>query len=128
MRFLLAQFGHVTGLPCVEFDEGYVVDDQDRPKKGDLMFWDRLIGVGKCDITIADVAAMVAGDKEMPPSRKLKMSLIIIVDGVLLSTNQIPKPSVKHVKRLENLNKFLSFNTSRSNSPVTHPSFISFFR
>lgn len=59
----------------------------------------------KRDITIADVAAMVAGDKEIPPSRKLKMSLIIIVDGVLLATNQIPKPSVKHVKRLENLNK-----------------------
>ncbi|WZZ60396.1 hypothetical protein YC2023_060503 [Brassica napus] len=36
---------------------------------------------------------------------KLKISLIIIVDGVLLATNQIPKPSVKHVKRLENLNK-----------------------
>lgn len=46
MRFLLAEFGHVTGLPCGEFDEGYVVDDQERPKKGDFMFWDRLLGVG----------------------------------------------------------------------------------
>ncbi|CAN6824110.1 unnamed protein product [Brassica oleracea] len=109
LRFSLAEFGHVTGLPCGEFEERYVVDDKARPTNGDYVFWDRLLGAGRRDITIAEVAAMVAGDKEMPPTRKLKLCLIIIVDGVLLATNQVPKPSVKHVKRLEKLNRFLSF-------------------
>ncbi|KAG2248131.1 hypothetical protein Bca52824_087759 [Brassica carinata] len=113
LRFSLAEFGHVTGLPCGEFEEGYVVDDKARPTKGDYVFSDRLFGGGRRDITIAEVAAMVACDKEMPLVRKLKLCLIIIVDGVLLATNQIPKPSVKHVKRLEKLDKFLSFQWGR---------------
>nr|VDD43125.1 unnamed protein product [Brassica oleracea] len=113
MRFSLAEFGHVIGLPCGEFEEGYVVDDKARPTKGDYVFWDRLLGAGRRDITIAEVAAMVAGDKEMPPTRKLKLCLIIIVDGVLLVTNQVPKPYVKHVKRLEKLDRFLSFQWGR---------------
>ncbi|CAF2077279.1 unnamed protein product [Brassica napus] len=113
MRFSLAEFGHVTGLPCGEFEEGYVVDDKARPPKADYVFWDRLLGAGRHDITIAEVAAMVAGDKEMPPTRKLKLCLIIIVDRVLLATNQEPKPSVKYVKRLEKLDRFLSFQWGR---------------
>ncbi|XP_013632447.1 PREDICTED: uncharacterized protein LOC106337888 [Brassica oleracea var. oleracea] len=113
MRFSLAKFGHVTGLPCGEFEEGYVVDDKARPPKADYVFWDRLLGASRRDITIAEVATMVAGDKEMPPTRKLKLCLIIIVDGVLLATNQEPKPSVKHVKRLEKLDRFLSFQWGR---------------
>ncbi|KAF8054192.1 hypothetical protein N665_1341s0008, partial [Sinapis alba] len=52
-------------------------------------------------------------DKEMPPSRKLKLCLLIIVDGVLLATTQNPKPTVKHVKRLESLKKFLGFQWGR---------------
>ncbi|KAL0709338.1 hypothetical protein Bca4012_016316 [Brassica carinata] len=111
-RFSLAEFGHVTGLPCGEFEAGYVVDDQTRPKKSDYAYWDILFG-GKRDVTIADVAAMVASDKEMPASRKLKLCLIIIVDGVLLATTQYPKPTVKHVKRLANLRSFLSFPWGR---------------
>lgn len=103
---------HVTGLPCGEFEAGYVVDDQTRPKKSDYAYWDILFG-GKRDVTIADVAAMVAGDKEMHASRKLKLCLIIIVDGVLLATTQYPKPTVKHVKRLANLRNFLSFPWGR---------------
>ena len=112
-RFSLAEFSHVTGLACGEFEQGYEVDDKPKPKKADYVFWDRLLGASRRDITIAEVATMVAGDKEMPPTRKLKLCLIIIVDGVLLATNQIPKPSVKHVKRLEKLDKFLSFQWGR---------------
>ncbi|KAF8117709.1 hypothetical protein N665_0008s0063 [Sinapis alba] len=112
MRFSLAEFGTVTGLPCGEFEEGYVVDDMARVKKTDFVFWDRLF-YGRRDVTIADVAAMVASDKEMPPNRKLKLCLLIIVDGVLLATTQNPKPTVKHVKRLESLKKFLGFPWGR---------------
>ncbi|KAF8080240.1 hypothetical protein N665_0963s0005 [Sinapis alba] len=112
MRFSLAEFGNVTGLPCGEFEDGYVVDDMARVKKTDFVFWDRLF-CGRRDVTIADVAAMVASDKEMPPSRKLKLCLLIIVDGVLLATTQNPKPTVKHVKRLESLKKFLGFQWGR---------------
>ena len=29
--FSLSEFGHVTGLPCGEFEPGYEVDDQTKP-------------------------------------------------------------------------------------------------
>lgn len=44
LRFSLAEFDHVTGLPCGEFEAGYVVDDQARVKNSDFVFWDRLFG------------------------------------------------------------------------------------
>ncbi|KAF2568657.1 hypothetical protein F2Q70_00024456 [Brassica cretica] len=61
-RFSLAQFGHVTGLPCGEFEPGYEVDDKTKPKKADYVFWDKLFG-GRRNLTLEDLAAMVVGDK-----------------------------------------------------------------
>ncbi|KAG2333717.1 hypothetical protein Bca52824_004897 [Brassica carinata] len=112
LRFSLAEFGYVTGLPCGEFEDGYVVEELFGERKKDFRFWDMLFG-GKRDVTIADVASMVASDREMPMSRKLKLCLIIIVDGVLLATNQSPKPTLKHVNLLKNLKRFLSFPWGR---------------
>ncbi|CAF1708918.1 unnamed protein product, partial [Brassica oleracea var. botrytis] len=39
---------------------------------------------GRCNLTIEDLAAMVAGDKTLSPGKKLRICLIIIVDGVLM--------------------------------------------
>lgn len=112
MKFSLAEFGHVTGLPCGEFEPGYVVDDKTPAKKSDYQYWDILFG-GRRDLTIKDVAAMVAEGTDLPPSRKLKLCLILIVDGVLLASKVEPKPTLKHVKRLKSLKKFLEFQWGR---------------
>ncbi|KAG2292655.1 hypothetical protein Bca52824_039324 [Brassica carinata] len=76
---------------------GYEVEDQTKPKKTDYVFWDKLFG-GRCNLTIEDLAAMVAGDKTLSPAKKLRICLIIIVDGVLMPKTKKPKPTLKYVK------------------------------
>ncbi|KAJ4910333.1 hypothetical protein Rs2_04954 [Raphanus sativus] len=49
----------------------------------------------------------------MPGWKKLKLCLIVIVDGVLIATLQKPKPSLKHVQRLEDVDAFLAFPWGR---------------
>ncbi|KAF8049188.1 hypothetical protein N665_2278s0001 [Sinapis alba] len=58
LRFSLAEFGYVTGLPCGEFEEGYVVEDNRPSRKEDYVFWDRLFG-GRRDVTVAVVVFSV---------------------------------------------------------------------
>ncbi|CAF1929244.1 unnamed protein product [Brassica oleracea] len=56
---------------------------------------------------------MVLEDALMPGWRKLRLCLIIIVDGVLVPTSQKPKPSLKHVNLGKNLKKFFAFQWGR---------------
>ncbi|CAN7126738.1 unnamed protein product [Brassica rapa subsp. narinosa] len=56
---------------------------------------------------------MVVGDTVMSASRKLRLCLIIIVDGVLVPTSQKQNPSLKHVNLVKNLKKFLAFQWGR---------------
>ncbi|KAL0760220.1 hypothetical protein Bca101_076370 [Brassica carinata] len=70
--------------------EGYEVDDKTKPKKTDYVFWDKLFG-GRCNLTLEDLTAMVVGDNTMPPGKKLRICLIIIVDGLLMPTMIPPK-------------------------------------
>ncbi|CAG7906979.1 unnamed protein product [Brassica rapa] len=111
-RFSLAEFGHVTGLPCGEFEPGYEVDDKAKSKKADYVFWDKLFG-GRRNLTIDDLAAMVAGESTMSQEKKFRICLIIIVDGVLMPKIQKPKPTLQYVKLVENLDKFFSFQWGR---------------
>ena len=64
-------------------------------------------------MTIEELVVMVLGDTVMPASRKLRLCLIIIVDGVLVPTFQKPKPSLKHVNLVKNLKKFFAFQWGR---------------
>ncbi|WZZ49084.1 hypothetical protein YC2023_049191 [Brassica napus] len=56
---------------------------------------------------------MVVGDTVMPASHKLRLCLIIIVEGVLVPTSQKQKPSLKYVNLVKNLKKFLAFQWGR---------------
>ncbi|KAG2314708.1 hypothetical protein Bca52824_017830 [Brassica carinata] len=112
MRLSMVKFGSVTGLPCEEFEDGYVVDFQPSYKEEDYAYWDRLIDRRR-DITILDVVKMVTEDKKISRSRRLKLCLIIIVDGVLIASTQPARPTLKHVKRLESLKNFLAFQWGR---------------
>ncbi|KAF8100788.1 hypothetical protein N665_0217s0015 [Sinapis alba] len=111
-RFSLVEFREVTGLPCGEFEEGYSIDYQLPPKGENYDYWERLIGCNR-DVTIEDLVAMVETEKEMPGWRKFRLCLLIIVDGVLVATTQKPRPSLKYVKMVEDLKKFLAFPWGR---------------
>ncbi|KAF3539719.1 hypothetical protein F2Q69_00024589 [Brassica cretica] len=108
LRFSMVEFGRVTGLSCGEFEEGYVVDMKPKYKEKDYAYWDKLYD-GRRDITIPDVVKMVTEDLTISRSRRLKLCLIIIVDGVLITSTQPARPTLKHVKRVESLKNFLAF-------------------
>ncbi|KAG2247079.1 hypothetical protein Bca52824_086707 [Brassica carinata] len=105
LRFSLVEFGEVTGLPCSEFEEGYSIDYEMQPTEDNYAYWERLIGPDQ-DVTIEELVTMVLGDTVMPRSRKLRLCLIIIVDGVLVPTSQKARPSLKHVNLVKNLKNF----------------------
>lgn len=107
-RFPLVEFGCVTGLPCGEFAPGYAPDIQKTYKEEDYVFWDKLFD-GRRDIMIPDVVRMVMEDRTLSRTRKLKLCLIIIVNGVLIANTQPVRPTVRHVKLLASLSNFLVF-------------------
>ncbi|KAF2587775.1 hypothetical protein F2Q70_00039056 [Brassica cretica] len=107
-RFSLVEFGEATGLPCGEFEEGYSTDYEMLPTEENYAYWEKLIGTNR-DVLIEDLVRMVQGDEGMPGWRKLRLCLIIIVDGVLAPTAQKPKPSLKHVNLVKSLKKFYAF-------------------
>lgn len=84
LRFSLVDFGEVTGLPCGEFEDGYSIEYQLPQKEENYEYWDRLIGNNR-DATIEDLIALVEGDDKMHESRKMRLCLIVIVDGVLVA-------------------------------------------
>lgn len=49
----------------------------------------------------------------MPSWRKLRLALILIVDGVLIAKNQICRPTPKYVNMLEGIDSFLRFPLGR---------------
>ncbi|KAF2620149.1 hypothetical protein F2Q68_00039732 [Brassica cretica] len=78
------------------------------PTEENYAYWEKLIGTNR-DVLIEDLVRMVQGDEGMPGWRKLRLCLIIIVDGVLAPTAQKPKPSLKHVNLVKSLKKFYAF-------------------
>ncbi|KAH0899720.1 hypothetical protein HID58_049288 [Brassica napus] len=81
-------------------------------KEKDYAYWDKLFD-GRRDITIPDVVQMVTEDLTIYRSRRLKLCLIIIVDGVLIAPTQPARPTLKHVKRVESLKNFLAFQLGK---------------
>lgn len=111
-RFSLVEFGEVTGLPCGEFEEGYSIDYKLPETEENYAHWDTLFG-GNRDATIEDIVALVESDDQIPRDIRLKLCLVVIVDGVLIASLQKPKPTLKYVKLLERLDDFLAFPWGR---------------
>ncbi|CAB86472.1 putative protein [Arabidopsis thaliana] len=109
MRFSLTEFACVTGLPCAEFSEDYDPDDDSVFVDGMKSYWDELIGPDKT-VTLRDVSAMLTNKrKTLSSDHRLKLAFLLIVDGVLIASNQICRPTFKYVEMLADLDKFLSF-------------------
>lgn len=111
-RFSLVEFGEVTGFPCGEFEDGYTIEYQLPETDENYRYWDELIG-SKRDVIVEDLLDMVETEKDMPGWKKLKLCLLVIVDGVLIATSQKPRPSLKHFQRLEDLDDLLAFSWGR---------------
>ncbi|KFK38725.1 hypothetical protein AALP_AA3G152200 [Arabis alpina] len=110
LRFSLSEFREITGLPCGEFPGGYnpnvypVVNEKKDPMW--LVCGDKLT-------TLADLANEMRKSKDMPGWRKLAISLLLIVDGVLIGKLQCNRPTPKYVRMLADVDAFLRFPWGR---------------
>lgn len=112
LRFSLVEFGSVTGLPCGEFPEEYDPYFQPTPVNGEKCFWDELIGEDR-KATLADVSAKLESSAGMDRDYRLRLALLLIVDGVLIASSQTPRPTFKYVEMLRDIDAFLAFPWGR---------------
>ncbi|CAN6821756.1 unnamed protein product [Brassica oleracea] len=107
IKFGLQEFGTITGLPCGAFPVGYTLDKEDESQANKDPDWIKLIGK-KRFTTIADLRNKLETDKNMPGKKKLQLALIIIVDGVLIAHQQTPRPTLKYVRMVQDVDTFCS--------------------
>ncbi|CAN6968999.1 unnamed protein product [Brassica oleracea var. botrytis] len=107
IKFGLQVFGTITGLPCGAFPVGYTLDKEDESQANKDPDWIKLIGK-KRFTTIADLRNKLETDKNMPGKKKLQLALIIIVDGVLIAHQQTPRPTLKYVRMVQDVDTFCS--------------------
>ena len=108
LRYGLQEFGTVTGLDCRPYPEGYHPNTAKTVVPGKDNVWKRVIGK-KETITIAELCRMLETSDKMSPWRKIRLVLIIIVDGVLIAHQQEARPIPRYVSMLEDLETFFAF-------------------
>ncbi|KAG5398331.1 hypothetical protein IGI04_020145, partial [Brassica rapa subsp. trilocularis] len=118
LRFSLEEFGTITGLNCGSFPDGYEAPDHNRKdankQKGAHKdpLWQKI--VGKYDnITIADLAEELEHGHQMDEWRRIRLALIIILDGVLIASQQIHRRTLRYVQMLDDVDAFLEFPWGR---------------
>ena len=107
IKFDLQEFGTITGLPCGAFPVGYTLDKEDQSTANKDPDWIKLIGK-KRFTTIVDLHHKLETDRHMPGQKKLQLALIIIVDGVLIAHQQTPRPTLKYVRIVQDIDAFCS--------------------
>lgn len=111
-RYGLEEFGTVTGLPCGSFPEGAQSNTGKKIVAGKDRVWKRLFGK-QAVVTIADCCRMLETDQKMNGWKKIRIALIIIVDGVLIAHKQEARPTPRYVRMVENLKNFFAFPWGR---------------
>ncbi|KAG2306111.1 hypothetical protein Bca52824_025859 [Brassica carinata] len=112
LRYGLQEFGTVTGLNCGTFLEGYHPDTAKSVVAGKDVVWKKLFGKKKM-ITIAELCQMLEKEKDMSGWKKIRIALIIIVDGVLIAHKQVARPTPRYVSMLKSLSTFFAFPWGR---------------
>ncbi|KAF3575617.1 hypothetical protein DY000_02032553 [Brassica cretica] len=107
-RYGLEEFG----LPCGSYPERYTPNTGKAIAAGKDRVWKRLFGKKKY-VTIADLCRMLETDKDMDGWNKIRIALIIIVDGVLIAHKQEARPTPRYDRMVENLKTFFAFPWGR---------------
>lgn len=105
IKFGLKEFGTITGLPCGAFPVGYTTEREDQSKAHKDPYWIQLIGKKKFP-TIADLRHKLETDTTLSGGQKLRLALLIIVDGVLIAHQQSTRPTLKYVRMVEDVETF----------------------
>ncbi|ESQ43671.1 hypothetical protein EUTSA_v10015760mg, partial [Eutrema salsugineum] len=111
-HFSLQEFCTVTGLPAGEYPEDYVPDNNTSSNKKLDDTWLELIGDDP-GTSLADIAKLLKEKTDMSSGKKLRLALLLIVDGVFIANTQVHRPTPKYVRMLTDVNGILSFPWGR---------------
>jgi len=113
LRFSLKEFEQVTSLCCYEYLSTAEVHSATSYADGESPYWYKLIGGQLGSTTVKSVVSGLKSDCAMPSWRKFQISLVLIVEGVLLSASQLVRPSVEVVEMVKNVDFFLNYPWER---------------
>lgn len=118
IRFSLREFEVITGLPCGPYPVKSEISAATSHDKSGCPYWYTLVGPSK-KITISHIVKMLQNDREMPIWRKVRLVLIVIVEGILTCGTQPIRPSSHVVEMVRNLDFFLAYPWGRHSFEMT---------
>ncbi|EOA28367.1 hypothetical protein CARUB_v10024572mg, partial [Capsella rubella] len=112
LRFSMVEFEMVTWLFCGPYPEKG--DDVSANSSGDRepSYLYTLVGEGK-NLTIDDIVTILKAELGIPGWRKIRLVLLVIVEGILICGTQPIRPSYRVVEMLSNVDLFLAYPWGR---------------
>lgn len=112
IRFSLREFGKITGLSCGPYPlESGIVSATSNANMV-CPYWYTLIGPNP-ETTVSQIVTMLKSERDMPGWRKLRLALIVIVEGILSCGTQPIRPRTWVVEMVRNLEVFLAYPWGR---------------
>lgn len=112
LRFSLYEFAKITGLNCGPYPDRELVDGSQTRGQNGSSYWHELVGPNK-SATVDDILKMLQVDPRMPAWRKIRLVLIVIVEGVLICGTHPVRPSFTVVEMVKNLDVFYNYPWGR---------------
>lgn len=124
-RFSLREFGILTGLPCGSYPPRDIIKQWQTPPDPEQPYWNILIGEDIQVISIKDIVLWLKRDKRatpedrMPSWRRIRLALIVIVEGILLCNSQPVRASKEIVEMVKDLEQFQQYPWGRESFLLT---------
>lgn len=124
-RFSLREFPILTGLPCGPYPDRETILKSQTPQDPDNPYWDTLFGKDKSFVNVRDIISWLKKDKTLSPNKKmpdwkrLRLALIVIVEGILICNSQPVRASRQVVEMVKDLEAFEEYPWGRESFSLT---------
>lgn len=124
-RFSLREFGILTGLPCGSYPPRETILQWQTPSDPKKPYWDTIFSKEQTIVNIKVIVHWLKRDKRLPAEKKmpswkrLRLALLVIVEGILLCSGQPVKASREVVEMVKNLETFEEYPWGRESFEQT---------
>lgn len=124
IRFSLREFAILTGLNCGTYPSEEEIRKMQTTSSGHREYFHTLIGP-KRSYSIRDIVGILRDDKLLPVSkrmagdRRLRLALIVIVEGILVCDSSNVKASMEVAEMLKDLDSFVKYPWGRKSFELT---------
>ncbi|KAG7547470.1 hypothetical protein ISN44_As12g027110 [Arabidopsis suecica] len=112
LRFSILEFESLTGLLCGPYPSKSKIGAAQSNCEGEAPYWYTLLGRNE-NPTVIDIVSILKNSPTMPGWKKLRLVLIIIVEGILLCGTQPIRPSFPIVEMVKDLEFFFNYPWGR---------------